>query len=137
MSNDLFVDTQFVMALANRRDIHHLDALRLRPLFESQVLVTTEAVLFEIGNGLAATYRAQATGIIEAFLTCDRVEIVRSTPELFDLAFALYKSRSDKAWGLVDCFSFVVMRERGIEDALTHDGHFVQAGFRALLRGDN
>jgi len=26
------------------------------------------------------------------------------------------------------------MRERGIQNALTHDHHFEQAGFRALLR---
>ncbi len=40
----------------------------------------------------------------------------------------------DKEWGLVDCVSFVVMREHGIEAALTTDRHFIQAGFRALLR---
>ncbi len=38
--------------------------------------------------------------------------------------------------GLVDCISFVVMRERNIEAALTADEHFIQAGFRALLRED-
>ena len=36
--------------------------------------------------------------------------------------------------GLTDCISFVVMEERGITDALAYDQHFVQAGFRALLR---
>jgi len=46
----------------------------------------------------------------------------------------LYKKFSDKKWGLVDCISFVVMRERGVNEALTSDKHFVQAGFRALMR---
>ena len=36
--------------------------------------------------------------------------------------------------GLTDRISFVVMEERGITDALAYDQHFVQAGFRALLR---
>jgi len=40
----------------------------------------------------------------------------------------------DKTWGLVDCVSFVVMRDAGILDSLTTDKHFEQAGFRALLR---
>ncbi len=35
---------------------------------------------------------------------------------------------------MVDCASFVIMRELHIEDALTFDNDFVQAGFRALLR---
>jgi predicted nucleic acid-binding protein len=45
-------------------------------------------------------------------------------------AAALYKKYSDKAWSLTDCISFVIMRERGITEALTSDHHFEQAGFR-------
>jgi predicted nucleic acid-binding protein len=46
----------------------------------------------------------------------------------------LYDARPDKEWSLTDCISFVVMRDRGIEQALTGDEHFEQAGFAALLR---
>lgn len=52
---------------------------------------------------------------------------------LFGKAFELYKTHADKTWGLVDCVSFIVIRERGITDALTCDKHYVQAGFRALM----
>ncbi len=62
--------------------------------------------------------------------------IVSLTNELYDKVFDLFRDRSDKEWGLVDCVSFVVVRERGINDALTADEHFIQAGFRALLRQD-
>ncbi len=45
----------------------------------------------------------------------------------------LYRERPDKEWGLTDCVSFVVMRERGLTEALTTDDHFRQTGYRALL----
>ena len=45
-------------------------------------------------------------------------------------------SHADKVWSLTDCTSFVLMRQRGIADALAYDRHFEQAGFKALLRSD-
>ncbi len=59
---------------------------------------------------------------------------MRLTPQLFEQAFNLYKTHEDKAWGLVDCISFVVMKQTGMTQALTFDQHFVQAGFQALMR---
>ena len=35
---------------------------------------------------------------------------------------------------LVNCISFVAMRENKIMDALTTDDHFKQAGFNILMR---
>ncbi len=42
--------------------------------------------------------------------------------------------RPDKEWSLVDCASFVLMRQREINEALTSDHHFEQAGFSRLLK---
>jgi hypothetical protein len=41
--------------------------------------------------------------------------------------------RPDKSWPLTDCISFSVMEEREIQEALTGDHHFEQAGFIPLL----
>ncbi len=41
----------------------------------------------------------------------------------------LYQSRPDKAWSLTDCISFIVMGDERLDDALTGDRHFAQAGF--------
>ena len=89
--------------------------------------------MLEIGNSLARSHKSEAIEIFEEFFISSEVEIVRLDETLFDKAFELYKSHADKTWGLVDCISFVVMREYGITDALTSDKHFVQAGFRALM----
>lgn len=40
----------------------------------------------------------------------------------------------NKDWSLTDCISFVVMQREGIDEALTGDRNFEQAGFKALLR---
>ncbi len=103
-------------------------------LYDGEPLITTEAVLLEIGNALAREYKPQAVEVIEEFLASEEVEVVALTPELFAQAFALYRSHEDKEWGLVDCLSFVVMRERGVTDALTSDRHFIQAGYQAVMR---
>jgi uncharacterized protein len=132
--NKIFVDTLFVVALINRRDQYHQQASELADSLETHPLITTDAVLLEIGNALARNYKDEAVEIIEHFLTSDEVEIIRLTPELFSQAFTLYKTHQDKAWGLVDCISFVVMKQAGITQALTFDQHFVQAGFQALMR---
>lgn len=42
-------------------------------------------------------------------------------------------TRPDKDWSLTDCTSFVVMQDAGINEALTGDRHFEQAGFKTLL----
>lgn len=38
-------------------------------------------------------------------------------------------NRPDKNWSLTDCITFVIMREAGLQEALTGDRHFEQAGF--------
>jgi predicted nucleic acid-binding protein len=60
--------------------------------------------------------------------------IIYQTPALFRAAVRLYETHADKGWGLTDCVSFSIMRDRGVVDALAYDIHFVQAGFNALLR---
>ena len=44
------------------------------------------------------------------------------------------KTYLDKTWSLVDCISFVMMKEKGLTDALTVDKHFEQAGFNRLMK---
>ncbi len=127
------VDTQFVIALVNPRDKDHSLALRLAQEHRRRPLLVTDAVLLEIGNALSRVHRSEAVEVIESFLRSDDMEVVYSTPDLFRRAFEEYRRHRDKTWSLVDCISFVVMAERGLERALTSDRHFVQAGFEALL----
>jgi uncharacterized protein len=63
-------------------------------------------------------------------------ELLADSPELWEAGIRLHAERADKEWSLTDCISFIVMRERGIAQALAYDHHFEQAGFQALLRRD-
>ena len=63
-----------------------------------------------------------------------KIEVVPQTSELFHQSLNLYEQRADKAWSHTDCASFCIMQQRNILEALTHDRHFEQAGFIALLR---
>lgn len=130
----IFIDTWFIVALINKRDQYHQKALALAEKFENYPLITTDAILLEIGNGLSSNYRNEVVELIEEFLTSDNVEVVRLTPKLFDEALKLFKKHHDKSWGLVDCISFIVMTEHNVTQALTFDKHFIQAGFQALMK---
>lgn len=137
MENELFLDTAYAIALSSPRDAFHAKAVEIaREIRATNTrLVTTRAVLLEIGNALAGLrYRAATVALLDSLERDPRVGIAPMTDELFESAMDLYRSRQDKEWGLIDCVSFIVMQERGIGAALTTDLHFRQAGFRVLLR---
>ncbi|PAW86704.1 MAG: PIN domain nuclease [Pedosphaera sp. Tous-C6FEB] len=129
-----FVDTHFIVALTNERDTHHSAALALADELEGQPLLTTTAVLLEIGNALARGGKRRAIQVLDELLASEELTVVQLSGALFDRAYGLYRKHRDKDWGLVDCVSFVVMEEEGIHNALTNDRHFEQAGFQPLLR---
>jgi predicted nucleic acid-binding protein len=130
----IFVDTVYWLALVNRNDEWHRPALDWSARV-SGPLVTTEAVLTEVADALCrADRRRWAVEALRAVRSDSALSTVAGGAALFSRAFELYTARTDKDWSLTDCISFVVMKDRGLHRALTADLHFVQAGFRALLR---
>lgn len=98
-------------------------------------MVTTHAILLEIGNALSRQrYRQAAIRLLQTIERDPSIDVVPVSEGLFARGLQLYCSRADKEWGLTDCVSFAVMTERGLTKALTADEHFQQCGFHALLR---
>lgn len=131
-----FADTGFWYGLLIRRDQFHEVAVRWKEWIEANgiVILTTELVLWEVLNGCSAvSLRRSALTIYQACLLKPEIEVVELAPRWNSEALDLYASVSDKEWSLTDCFSFAVLRDRGIYEALTPDHDFVQAGFRALI----
>lgn len=137
MNDKVFLDTAFVLALASPADQYHEKAKELSRQIKkkSVALLTTRAILIEIGDAMAGQRRRKAgTIMLESLENDENLEIFPNSEEFYSNAFDLFVSRPDKEWGMTDCISFIVMKEFEISEALTTDIHFKQAGFTALMR---
>lgn len=54
-------------------------------------------------------------------------------PERFGSTRQFLAKHDDHDYSFTDCFSFTIMSERNLRDALTKDHHFREAGFNAIL----
>ena len=132
----IYVDAAGWIALVNRRDTLHPEAVRIyKQLLEEQCqFITASVVLLEVGNWLSpAPLRGLAVDLLHRIEQSRRIEVVHVTPELYAKGWELYSNRLDKDWDVIDCISFVIMQEHNLTEALTSDHHFEQAGFKILL----
>ncbi len=101
MNSSVSLDTSFSIALSVVKDEFHPQAIKLTKEInaaESQI-ITTRAVIIEIGNALSKLkYRQSAVAIIESLKNDPNVVIVSLSDELFDKAFELFRNRPDKEW---------------------------------------
>lgn len=133
----VFADANYWIGLFNPKDQLHDAAMQASRTLTRTRLVTSEMVLVELLNGLAEYpgLRGQVVLAVDSIMADPNTEVVPQSALVFRDALALFRQHQDKEWGLTDCSSFVIMRQRGLQEALTHDHHFEQAGFVALLRG--
>jgi len=132
----VFLDASWLIAVANTDDQWHDRAeVVWRELVASNApMVTTSLVLFELGDGLSRIdQRALAIQLYDRLRGSPRVQIVRPTPAQEAAAWQLFRQRPDKDWGATDWASFTIMGQLGLEESLTVDHHFEQAGFRRLI----
>jgi predicted nucleic acid-binding protein len=97
-------------------------------------LISTNYVITELVP-LFSRFRFSRSALVAA------VNAIRANPHVLLVhvdeatdaeAWGLLEARLDKSWSLVDATSFVVMRRFGIDEALTTEHHFAQAGFTRL-----
>lgn len=132
----VFADANYWIGLFNPKDqLHDIAMAASRGLARTR-LVTSEMVLVEVLNGLAEfpALRSKIVAAVDAIAADPNTEVVPQTAVLFRDALAFFRQHQDKEWGLTDCSSFVIMRQRNLSEALTYDRHFQQAGYVALLR---
>jgi predicted nucleic acid-binding protein len=133
----VFADASYWIALLNPQDYLHPEASKLSTFLRHTRILTSEMVLVELLNEFSRrgpSFRRMAVALVEDLRGDPQIVIVEQSSVQFQDALGLYGARSDKTWGLTDCASFRIMDRDGLTRALTHDRHFVQAGFQALLR---
>ena len=134
---EIFADTGYWIALINERDQGHEKAIEVRTSLAEYRIITTEMVLTELLNYASRRgerMRDLAAGTATGLTHDQNTTVIPQTSAQFHTALARYRGRPDQSWSIVDCASFIVMEERGIQEALAFDRHFQQAGFTALLR---
>jgi len=78
--------------------------------------------------------RVQVLEFAADLLDNPHLEVVWVDENLHRTALVFLQARPDKGYSLCDAVSFVLMRIRGITEALTTDHHFEQEGFTRLLK---
>jgi len=95
----VFVDTSALIAIENRRDNFHSQAIEIRKkLKESQIsYVTTSAILLEFGNSFSQlNLKPTATQMIGAIKRSTKWSCVSIDDNLIDKEFELFKKIKDK-----------------------------------------
>lgn len=137
MKQTVFVGTSAWLALINEADADHskAKAIRNKLIHSKKSFFITRYVVVEIANFLCkARWRSHAVKLINSIQATEFIEIIEVDKSIFNEAWDMYSTRTDKEWSLTDCASFVVMKRYGIKDAFTNDHHFEQAGFNILLK---
>ncbi|MBI1321097.1 MAG: PIN domain-containing protein [Candidatus Hydrogenedens sp.] len=130
-----FADSSFYLALLNPRDAWHEAAASFARDYRGTIL-TSDYILLELGALMSrGALRPVFANLVRSLKNDAKTEIVVASSDLLSDAISLFEERPDKDWSLADCASFVIMKDRRLELALTSDHHFEQAGYiRAVSR---
>jgi uncharacterized protein len=136
MRHETFVDSAGLFAVLVKGEPMHRrandllkHAVRLRRRF-----VTTDYVLDETATLLKVRGHGHLCLILfETVFDSAACRVEWMDPERFMETRRFFLKRHDQDWSFTDCFSFWLMRELRLRDALTTDAHFREAGFNPLL----
>ena len=127
-----FVDTGAWIALTDRRDTYHQEALAVQKQFQSANtrLVTSTYVISETITWLRYNLgHTVAMDFGNKILASSVVTIKDIDNAHFAKAFELFKKLEDQAFSFTDCTSFALMKSLKLKQAFTFDAHFSTMGF--------
>ena len=129
----VFVDTSAVLALLNPSDESHEPARRVFEKLQTRdaALLTTSFVLVEV---YALLGRRMGLAAVEAFRSdfAPLLEVVWVGADMHEAGLDLLLERRVRDLSLVDAVSFLVMRQRRLDEVFAFDRHFRDEGFTLL-----
>jgi uncharacterized protein len=129
----IFVDTSFWVALRNRRDARHDEALALLERHSAMPLVTSNQVRGETWTFLRRrSGHGAAVDFLDAVERSPRLAVVSADDAIETEALRWLRRHDEREYSFVDATSFALMRARRIREALAFDGDFAAAGFIEL-----
>jgi len=133
----LFADTSYWVALINPHEELHQEAIDVSKSLGNFRIITSEMVLTEVLNKFSEygeILRKASVELTRRLQADPNTKIIAQMSKQFNEALESYANRRDKEWSLTDCASIQIMEKENVTETLTHDQHFEQAGFVALLR---
>lgn len=131
--NSVFVDTSALYALLDASDDRHTHA---RDVWEGlrerrDRLVTSNYVLLETLALFGRRIGVEAVRQVDSRLV-PLLSVVWVNEQLHRRAMTALLVAGQRDLSLVDCTSFHIMRDAGIDRAFAYDAHFRQQGFELL-----
>ena len=131
----IFVDTGAWLALHDKQDQFHLQAIEARARIEKEKieLITSDFIFDESLTFIR--YRSSHDAAVlfgSSLLQSSIVTIISVDRELLHLAFELFRKYRDQDFSLTDCTSFVLMKRLKLTTCFTFDSHFAHMGYTLL-----
>jgi uncharacterized protein len=137
-TNPIFVDTSAFYALLDRSDRFHVQASALWPdLLDDRIrLLTSNYVVWEtigllqkrIGFEAARVWSKDILGVLDVHWVNEATH---------QRAYDLWLNFERIKLSLVDCVSFVIMHQHGIERAFCFKPHFIDHGFELIVQTES
>ena len=135
MKEAVIVDTGYWIALFDSRDTKHAVAKsNSKTLLQNYRLYLTDFIIFETITYLNCSIERHDLAL--RFLEKVKEPMLTIAPVDEDVkkeALELFKKYSDKSLSVTDCASFVIMKEKGVQQYAGFDDHFKQMGYTCVL----
>lgn len=133
----IFVDTSAWLALSDKNDQYHKEALSKNAIIKSRRidLITSEYVVDETLTIIRYRVSHRAAVVFGESLMSSRIVAIMGIKDEERLAaWDLFKKYGDKELSFTDCTSFAMMKKLNLQQAFSFDDHFKQFGFELFYK---
>lgn len=129
----IFIDTSAFLAVLNANDQFHLSAKRTwnEILSSNASLFSSNYVILETIALLQHRFGIEALRLFESDVL-PVVEITWMDEIIHQQGMSILLAANRRNLSLVDCTSFIIMRQMGLDEVFTYDPHFGEQGFKVI-----